>query len=126
MHNEFSLEGTTVDSPIISQQLVVCYTGIALLKLKQRKKYLHTRMRFHFYSVATCQLEYLLSCGDIETNPEPTGGGNLCPTCQNTKVVKCTVCDHTILMLHQNLNSLQNKSEEIAMVIRDLRAHLVF
>ena len=36
------------------------------------------------------------------------------------------MCDHTILMLHQNLNSLQNKSEEIAMVIRDLRAHLVF
>ena len=59
-------------------------------------------------------------------NPGPTGGGNLCPTCQNTQVVKCTVCDHTILMLHQNASSLQNKSEEIAMVMRDLRAHLVF
>ena len=31
MQNEFSLEGITVDSPIISQQLVVCHTGIALL-----------------------------------------------------------------------------------------------
>ena len=46
MHNEFSLEGKTVDRPIISQQFVVHHTGIALLKLRQRKKYLHTRMRF--------------------------------------------------------------------------------
>ena len=30
------------------------------------------------------------------------------------------------LMLHQNVNSLQNKSEEIAVVMRDLRAHLAF
>ena len=43
---EFSLEGKTVDCPIIPQQFVVHHTGIALLKLKQRKKYLHTRMRF--------------------------------------------------------------------------------
>jgi len=55
MHNEFSLEGKTVDSPIISQQLVVCHVGIALLKLKQRKKYLHTKMRFYSNSVATFQ-----------------------------------------------------------------------
>ena len=55
MHNEFSLEGKTVDSPIISQQLVVCHVGIALLKLKRRKKYLHTKMRFYSNSVATFQ-----------------------------------------------------------------------
>ena len=55
MHNEFSLEGKTVDSPIISQQLVVCHVGIALLKLKRRKKYLHTKMKFYSNSVATFQ-----------------------------------------------------------------------
>jgi len=76
MCNEFSLEGKTVDNLIISHGFVVHHIGIALLKLKRRKKYLHTRMRFYSNSVATCQLEYLLSCGDIETNPEPTGGGN--------------------------------------------------
>ena len=42
----FSLEGKTVHSPIISQQFVVHHTEIALLKPKQRKKYLHTRMKF--------------------------------------------------------------------------------
>ena len=31
MHNEFSLEGKTVDSPIISQQFVVHHTAIILL-----------------------------------------------------------------------------------------------
>ena len=83
---EFSLEGKTVDSLISSHGFEVCHIEIiiALLKLKRRKKYLHTRMRFYSNSVATFQLEYLLSCGDIETNPGPTGGGNLCPTCQNT------------------------------------------
>ena len=81
---EFSLEGKTVDSLIISHGFEVCHIEIALLKLKRRKKYLHTRMRFYSNSVATFQLEYLLSCGDIETNPGPTGGGNLCPTRQNT------------------------------------------
>ena len=81
---EFSLEGKTVDSLISSHGFEVCHIEIALLKLKRRNKYLHTRMRFYSNSVATFQLEYLLSCGDIETNPGPTGGGNLCPTCQNT------------------------------------------
>ena len=66
--------------------------------------------------MAAFQLESLFSGGDIETNPGPTGGGNLFPTCQNTQVVKCTVC----------VNGLQNKSEEIAMVMRDLRAQAVF
>ena len=49
MHSEFSLEGKTIDSLIISHRFVVRHTGIifALLKLKQRKKYLHTRMRFY-------------------------------------------------------------------------------
>ena len=46
MHSKFYLEGQTVDRPIISQQFVVHHSGIALLKLRQRKKYLHTRMRF--------------------------------------------------------------------------------
>ena len=46
MRSKFSLEGKTIDSPIISQQFVVHHTGIALLKPKQRKKYLHTRMKF--------------------------------------------------------------------------------
>ena len=99
----FLLEGKTVDSLIISHGFEVCHIEIALLKLKRRKKYLHTRMRFYSNSVATFQLEYLLSCGDIETNPGPTGGGNLFSTCQNKQVVKCTVCDHTILKLHQKL-----------------------
>ena len=84
MHNEFSLEGKTVDSLIISHRFLVHHTRIAPLKLKRRKKYLHTRMRFYSNSVATCQLEYLFSCGDIETNLGPTGGGNFCPTCQST------------------------------------------
>ena len=80
----FLLEGKTVDSLIISHGFEVCHIEIALLKLKRRKKYLHTRMRFYSNSVATFQLESLFSCGDIETNPGPTGGGNLFPTCQNT------------------------------------------
>ena len=84
MHNEFFLEGKTVDSLIMSHRFVVYHIGIALLKLKRTKKHMHTRMRFYSNSVATCPLEYLLSCGDIEMNPGPTGGGNLCPTCQNT------------------------------------------
>ena len=86
MRNEFSLEGKTVDSLIISHRFMVHHIGIniALLKLKRRKKYLHTRMRFYSNSVATCQLEYLLSSGDIEINPRQKGGGNSCPTRQNT------------------------------------------
>ena len=41
---EFSLEGKTVDSLIISHGFEVCHIEIALLKLKRKKKYLHTRI----------------------------------------------------------------------------------
>ena len=64
---------------------MVRHIGIVMLKLKRRKKYLHTRLRIYSNSVATLQLKYLLSCGDIETNPGPTGDGNLCPTRQKEK-----------------------------------------
>ena len=64
MHHEFSLEGKTVDRPIISHGFEVCHIGIiALLKLK-RNKYLHTRMRFYSNSVAMFQLEYI--CFHVE------------------------------------------------------------
>ena len=87
---------------------------------------MHTRIRIYPNSVATLQPKYLLLSGDIETNPGPTGDGNLCSICQRTKVVKCTVCDRTIFMFHQNVNSLQNMSEEILMLMRDLKAQVVF
>ena len=83
--NECSLEGKTVDRLIISHRLVVPHIGTVLLKLKRRKKYLHTRLRIYSNSVAILQLKYLLSCGDIETNQGPTGDGNLCPTRQKQK-----------------------------------------
>ena len=54
MHNEFFLEGKTVDSLIMSHRFVVHHIGIALLKLKRTKKHMHTRMRFYSNSVATC------------------------------------------------------------------------
>ena len=83
--NECSLEGKTVDRRIICHRLMVRHIGIALFRLKRRKKYLHTRLRIYSNSVATPQFQYLLSCGDIETNPGPTGDGNLCPTSQEQK-----------------------------------------
>ena len=83
--NECSLEGKTVDRRIICHRLMFRHIGIALLRLKRRKKYLHTRLRIYSNSVATLQFQYLLSCGDTETNPVPTGDGNLCPASQEQK-----------------------------------------
>ena len=111
--NECSFEGKTVVRLIISHRLMVRHIGIVLLKLKRRKKYLHTRLRIYSNSVATLQLKYLLSCGDIETNPGPTGDGNSRPTCQKQK----ESFKHKLSCVSFNSRSIVNKRLELSSLL---------
>ena len=85
--------------------------------------------------MATFQLEYMLSCGDIESNPDLTRGDDICATRQKTNgVLTGRAVTHTNTVrsavtqfsYFTRMLIVCKKSRKNAMLMRDLRAQVVF